>query len=86
MKCIAYATLLTDDREQVTKKNAVIQEERKQDPNRYPKRLVDPLWITISDGVIIYEGTEEQFMNLSARWIPELKFKYVFLTEAFPTS
>jgi hypothetical protein len=86
MKCIAYATLLTDNREQITKKNAVIQEERKQDPNRYPKRLTDPLWMTISDGVIIYDGTEEQYMNLSARWIPELKFKYVLLIEAFPTT
>ena len=86
MKCIAYATLLTNDREKINKKNAVIQEERKKDPNRYPKRLVDPLWMTISDGVIIYDGTEDQFKNLSARWIPELKFKYVFLTEAFPTT
>ena len=86
MKCIAYVTLLTEDREHVTKKNAVIQEERKTNPHRYPQRLVDPLWMTITDGVIIYDGTEDQFKNLSARWIPELKFKYVLLTEAFPTT
>jgi len=85
VKCIAYATLLTHDRAYFSKKNMEIQEERKKFPNRYPKRLIEPLWKTITEAIVIYEGTEEQFMNLSARWIPDIKFQYVLLTEDFPT-
>jgi hypothetical protein len=88
MKVIAYIEWRPEDAAKVTAKNNEIQEERKQFPDRYPKRLLlqdgTPILFNIAGsighGFGLYEGTEEQFWNLAVRWRPEVTwtFKPIF--------
>ncbi len=65
--------------------NDEIQEERKKYPDRYPKKLLHqdgtPISFTIAcrigHGFNLYEASEEQLANLSARWFPEMTWKFV---------
>ena len=68
----------------VIAKKTEIDEEREKFPDRYPKflRLKDgaPVMIMLgqSDKALqLYEATEEQLINLTARWIPEVRWEFV---------
>ena len=87
MKYIAYRDVSTDDPDVFRAKNNEIQEERKKYPDRYPKKLLSqdgtPIagWTSARKGFQLYEATEEQLVNLAARWIPEMSHKFVALLE-----
>lgn len=77
-----------EDLEKIVAKNKAIQEERKQYPDRYPKRLLHqdgtPILYSTSlmEGIGIYEGTEDQLMNLALRWLPEAKWTFTPIFES----
>jgi hypothetical protein len=75
MKIMAYAKWNLEDWDKVSKKNNAIQEERKKFPNRYPKPLSPPYHQGTGRIFRLYEGTEEQFANVVARWVPEMKWQ-----------
>ena len=81
MKIMAYAKWDLKDWDKVSKKNTAIQEERKKFPNRYPKPLSVPYHQGTGKLIRLYEGTSEQFANLAARWVPELKWQFVTIFE-----
>jgi len=87
MKYIAYREVRTDVPGAFRAKNNAIQEERKKYPDRYPKKLLfqdgTPIgvWTSGSKGFNLYEATEEQMINLVARWIPETSWTFVAIYE-----
>jgi len=86
MKYIAYGDVHTDDSDVYEAKNRAIQVEREKFPNRYPMKLLfqdgTPIgaWTSPRKWFNLYEGTEEQLVNLSVRWFPEanVTFKPMF--------
>lgn len=72
--------------------NAVleIQEERKKFPDRYPKKLLHQDGTPINYNIAgkagrrfaLYEGTEQQMINLAACWVPEMTWEFVPIFEA----
>lgn len=80
MKVIGYAEWVGDMEKTLTK-NKEIQAERKQFPDRYPTRISEGYFTQTGQSFRIYEGTEEQFTNLAARWLPEARWKFVLALE-----
>jgi len=85
MKYIAYTEMNFEDVDKLIAKRDALQEERKKFPERYPKKLLDQdgkhivftTSIPYGKGFMLYEGNEEQLVNLAIHWMPELKLKYV---------
>ena len=86
MKFIGYS-FASVDVEAIIAKYKKIQEERKQFPDRYPRmlKLDDGTPVTFMvrsrKAIQFYEATEEQLINLSSRWLPEVTWEFVPLLD-----
>jgi len=86
MRYLAYIEWNPKDAEIVRTKACAIHEERKKFPSRYPTPLLHkdgtPIYYYTSlsqrsQGFALYEGTEEQVLNMSIRWIPEMNWRFI---------
>jgi hypothetical protein len=89
MKFIGYWQSNSDDWDKMAAKNDAIQVERKQYPDRYPKKLryqdgseIGGRTGGLGKGFVLYEGTEEQLINLAVRWWPEFSWTFVPMLDA----
>ncbi|MEE8569772.1 MAG: hypothetical protein V3S97_02090 [Candidatus Bathyarchaeia archaeon] len=83
MKIIGYVEWIGDMDEMIAKNNE-IQEERKSFPDSYPMNISDGYFTqTGRSETLMYEGTEEQFTNLAARWLPEARWKFVLALDTY---
>ena len=84
MKFIAFFEWDPKDREKARKKLSKLLEERKKYPDKYPKDLSKAQYLgTLSKGFNIYEAkNEEQLINFTLHYSPELKVKWVPLLES----
>ena len=82
MKAILYSEWNPEDLGKIVQKNREIQEERKKFPDRYPNPLSLAYTTRPGHSFRLYEGTEEQFINLATRWVPETKAEIVPIFES----
>jgi hypothetical protein len=82
MKVIGYAEWI-GNMDEIVAKNKEIQEERKRFPDRYPKSISDGFFTQTGHSFRMYDGTEEQFTNLAARWLPEARWKFVLALDTY---
>ena len=82
MKFIAYNEYDPKDFEKVLEKTAQIAEERKKEPNKYPKPISALYGISGRGGFMLYEvDNDEQLMNLTIFYFPYLTFEFVAIKE-----
>ena len=64
-------------------KDNEISEERKKEPKRYPKLIMDGHWLGMENkGFTIYEVDDpQQLLNVAAKFFPEKKTKFVPIFE-----
>ena len=74
-----------EERKARTEKDNEIQEERKKFPDRHPKRILHQDGTRVSYFIsgrydrqfALYEGTEQQMINLAVRWFPEMIWEFI---------
>jgi len=77
MKYIAYFKCQPEDIDKIIVKNNEIQEDRRKHPDMYPKPLSPNYSFSSEKGFRLYESSEEQLINITKRWIPEIKITFV---------
>ena len=83
MRYFGTFTIKTDSRQKMMAKYNAVQDERKKFPELYPERLTlkDGSYanarISVMNGHILYEGTEDQMIRLAVRYFPEMEFTFV---------
>ena len=87
MKYFDTFQMKADSREKLMAKYNAIQDERKQFPDRYPTRLtladgsLARARVSVKKSHVLYDGTEEQMINLAVRFFHEVEFTFTLCLE-----
>jgi len=83
MKYISFMEYRFEDFDKILKKEKLYEEEDKKFPEKYPKSIFPEHDMGgEAKSFEIFEATPEQLINEAAFWTPEIKFKFVPITES----